>query len=282
MMALHPLYQVVAVLLGLVLGSFWNVAIARWPRDASLLPRSACPACGEPVRATDNVPVLSWMVLRGRCRACDWTIPATYPLTELLGGLTGFLLYRRFVPSAADLDVAHLAAFGLFLVFASGLAIGAFVDLRDRILPDQVTLQLLPVGLIGAVTLQALGYTDWLALGWRESAMGALAGGGFFAAVALSAWASSGVEALGMGDVKLLAMIGAFLGPPGVFVVAFGASASQAVLSLAATVITQRRLYLPFGPALAAWAMAYLLYGDVLLRAWFPMFARLYLDTGGA
>lgn len=280
MIPLHALYQVVAVVLGLVVGSFWNVAIARLPRDKSLLPRSRCPACGTPVRAADNVPVVSWILLRGRCRACSWPIPATYPLTELLGGLTGFLIYRRFVPEPSAVDLPHLMAAALFLVFGSGLAIGAFVDIRDRILPDQVTLFLIPIGLVGAALLQALGYTGWLSLGWREASLGVLAGAAFFGGVSLAAYASTGVEALGMGDVKLLAMIGAFTGPPGVFVVAFGASFAQAVLSLTATIVTQQRMYLPFGPTLCLWAFGYVLYGDVFLDAWFPMFARLYLDTG--
>ncbi|MCA9568671.1 MAG: prepilin peptidase, partial [Myxococcales bacterium] len=131
MVALYPLYQGVAFVFGLVIGSFWNVCIARWPEDRSVVaPRSACPACGTPIAARDNVPVLSWLVLGGRCRACGTPIAPTYPLVELLGGLLAFLAWRRFVPTPADLDVAHVAAALVYFVFVSALVVGAFIDIR--------------------------------------------------------------------------------------------------------------------------------------------------------
>ncbi len=276
MSTLHLLYQLAAVALGLVLGSFWNVCIARWPDASVIRPRSRCPACRESIAAFDNIPIVSWFILRGHCRCCGTPISPTYPLIELLGGLLGFLLYRRFVPVPADLDEAHLAAFALYFTFASALVVGAFIDVRDHILPDETTLWTIPIGVGGAALLQALGYTGWLDLGWREAVLGATAGWVFFKAMAWSAYGFTGVEALGEGDVRLLAAIGSFTGPLGVLFVAFGASATQAVFGLAATAILRQRVYLPFGPALAYWALTYVLYGDVLLEAWFPMLARTF------
>ncbi|MCB9668747.1 MAG: prepilin peptidase [Alphaproteobacteria bacterium] len=275
MVALYTLYQGVAFVFGLVIGSFWNVCIARWPEDRSVVaPRSACPACGTPIAAWDNVPVLSWLVLGGRCRACGAPIAPTYPLVELLGGLLAFLAWRRFVPTPADLDVAHVAAALVYFVFVSALVVGAFIDIRHRILPDQVTLAMVPVGLAAGVLLPALGYVGWLDIGWRGAALGALLGGGFFGSAALLGRVFTGVEALGWGDVRLVTAIGAFLGPPGVMVVTFWGTFVQAFLGIVATIVAQRRVYLPFGPTLAAGALAYVYYGDVLVAAWLPMFAR--------
>lgn len=279
MIVLHAFYQLVAVAVGLVFGSFWNVAISRWPDDRSVVaPRSACPSCGTPVAAIDNIPLLSWFILRGRCRSCSWPIPATYPLTELLGGMLGFLVYRRFIPTPADLDLPHVAAACLYFAFASALVIGAFVDVRHKILPDQVTVFMIPVGMLGAGALQLLGYTDWLGIGYQASAVGTLVGGAFFGTIALVAWAMTGREALGIGDVKLLAMIGAFLGPhPAIYVVSMAASLTGAFANGIVMLLQRRRAYTPFGPFLAFWAMVYLLYADVLLARFFPMLA---LSTG--
>lgn len=268
MIPLHALYQIVALLLGLAIGSFWKVCIDRWADDRSVvLPRSACPSCDTPVRPVDNLPLVSWMALRGRCRTCGWPIPVTYPLVELLGGLVALLCYRRFVPTPADLDLPHVAAAILYFVFASALIIGAHIDMRRKFLPDEVTVYVVPIGLLGAASLQALGYVGWLSIGWRGSALGALAGTLFFGFVFLVAMvAARGQEALGAGDVKLLAMIGAFLGPhPAIFVICMAASLTMSVVGLLAIIVTGRRDYLPFGPALAFFSLAYLFYGDHLL-----------------
>ncbi|MCB9673707.1 MAG: prepilin peptidase [Alphaproteobacteria bacterium] len=269
---LYALYAVFSVLFGLVLGSFWNVCIARWPEDRSVIhPRSQCPSCGTMVEARDNVPVVSWLLLGRKCRTCGWPIPATYPLTEVLGGLLGFLVFRRFVPTPFDLDPAHLAAAALYFVFVGALVIGSFVDIRHRILPDEVTIYAIPVGVLGCALLEVLGYTGWMAVGWRQAVVGALLGGVFFGGMALAALFVSGREALGWGDVKLLAMIGSFLGAhPAIVAVTMMASITGSVVGIGMTIWHQRRVYLPFGPNLALWALVYLLYGDELMKRFLP------------
>lgn len=269
---IYALFSLWSVLVGLVIGSFWNVAIARWPEDRSVVaPRSHCPSCGALVTARDNVPVLSWMILRGRCRSCGWTIPASYPAVELLGGLLGFLTFRRFVPDVLALDAVHVAAAAFYFVFVGCMVIAAYVDVRHSIIPDQTSIYAVPVGLVGCAALEAAGYGGWMAIGWRASVLGALAGGLSLGAVAAAAYFVTGREALGMGDVKLMACIGAFLGPhPALFAILLATSLTNSVVGILVQVARQRRVYLPMGPALAGWTLVYLYYADVLLRRFVP------------
>ena len=272
----YLIFLVWAVFIGLVLGSFWNVAIARWPADRSVIaPRSHCPSCGALVTARDNVPVLSWVWLKGACRSCGWAIPVTYPLVELLGGLLGFLTFRRFVPDVTALDAPHLVAAAVYFVFVGCLCIAAFVDVRHHIIPDEVSIYAVPVGVIGVTVLDALGYTGWMAMDWRTSVLGALAGGVSFGALAAGAYFVTGREALGRGDVKLLATVGAFTGyHPSLFTILLGTSLSMSMIGLGMTLLRQRRVYLPLGPALAAWTLLYLFYADVLLARFAPHLVR--------
>lgn len=270
-----PIYATFAawsVLLGMVLGSFWNVAIARWPEDRSVVaPRSHCPSCNAPIAATDNIPVLSWLLLRGRCRSCGWSIPVVYPLVEVLGGLLGFLTFRRFVPDVAAIDTPHLAAAALYFVFVSCMVIAAYVDLRHQIIPDEVSIYAVPVGLVGVFVLERLGYDGWMAMEWRQSVLGALAGGLSMGSIAAAAFFVTGREALGRGDVKLFALIGAFTGVhPSLFAILLGTSLTMSLFGLIVLVVRQRRSYLPLGPALAGFTLLYLFYADVLLRRFSP------------
>lgn len=270
------LYHVTAVLIGLVIGSFANVAILRLPDDRSLLPGSACPRCGAPVRPQDNVPVLSWLILRGKCRDCAAPIPATYPLVELLGGLLAFLVWRRFVPGPEELDAAHLAAAALYFAFVMDLVIAAYADVRRRIIPDQTSSYAVPVAILGVVLLGVLGYDGPLAIPWRASVLGAAGAGGALGLVAWSASWLTGGEALGWGDVKLFALIGAALGAiPGAFLVLLMASLVGAAAGLVGIAVARRRIWLPFGPSLALGGVVYVLWGESLARTFVPGLALL-------
>lgn len=275
MTAMWWIWQIFALLAGLVIGSFLNVCIARWPEDRSVVaPRSHCESCGRTIRWSDNLPVLSWFILRGRCRDCSAPIGAVHPAIELLGGLLSWLLYRRMVPSPEALDPAHLATWGVYFGFVSLLVVASYVDLRHRIVPDQTSIWAVPFGVLGAFLLERLGATDWTVPTWREAVLGAALGGGFFALTALVARILKGQEALGWGDVKLMAMIGAFLGPvPGVLVVMLVGSVVGSIVGIAATLIQRRRTYLPFAPPLALAAVAYVLYGELLVRTFLPAMA---------
>lgn len=275
MTALWWTWQGFAVTFGLVIGSFLNVCIARMPEDRSVVaPGSHCERCQQPIRWFDNVPVLSYVLLKGRCRHCDTPIGASHPLVEVLGGLMAWLLFRRFVPDPALLDLPHVAAWGVYFGFASLLIVATYVDLRHRIIPDPTSSWAVPLGVASVALLAWLGYDGWLATSWRSSVLGAAFGGGFFAVTGLLARFLSGREALGFGDVKLIAMIGAFLGPlPGVLLVMLIGSLIGSVIGILATLILWRRPMLPFGPPLAIGALVYVLYGDLLLRAFFPAMA---------
>lgn len=279
MEALWLIWGGFAVAVGLVIGSFLNVFVARIPEDRSLWPRSACPSCAAPVRWYDNLPVVSYLVLRGRCRDCAAPIPRTYPLVELLGGGIAFLCWRRFVPGPEALDAPHLLAWLVFFTFLSLLLAQSLVDLRHHIIPDETSIYAVPVGILGAAALQWVGYDAWPDVGWRQAVLGALLGGGFLGITALVAELVLGREGLGWGDVKLLAMIGAFLGAlPGAFLTLLIGSLIGSIAALVHLAWTRRRAYLPMGPAFALGAAVYVLYGDVLLRSIFPGIA-LWTET---
>jgi leader peptidase (prepilin peptidase)/N-methyltransferase len=265
-------WQAAAFGIGASLGSFLGLAVVRLPADRSLVrPPSRCPVCHAPVRWHDNVPILGWLVLRGRCRDCHAPIAPLHPLLEAGFGGLAWLMFRRFVPGAAALDVAHLAAFAVFTAFAWLLLCAAYVDLRARLVPEVASVYAVPVGVAGAALLGGLGYEGWLAIGWRSSVVGALAGGGGLGAVSWLWWRLAGSEGLAWGDVRLAAMIGAFVGAlPGLLAVLVLASFGGAVVGLVAAVALGRPGYLPFAPVLAAAGLAWVLYGDWIGRWLLP------------
>lgn len=277
------MYAGFAVLFGLSFGSFLNVLIARWPQDASLLTPSHCPRCGHTIRWVDLVPVLSWMWLRGRCRDCDAPIPITYPLVELLGGLLGWLVYQRIFNSIEDLDAAHVTAWVVYFGFACLIVVMMVVDLRYQIIPDQTSSYAVPFGIAGIVALQLLGFPGFdgmPAVSWEQSVLGAVVGGASLGAIALVWRWIAKEEALGFGDAKILAMIGAFLGAvPGVFMVLFFASIGSIGVHLVVLAATRRRSALPFGPPLGLAALVYLFYGDVFVPLFLPGLAE-YMGIG--
>lgn len=264
-----------ALLFGLLIGSFLNVVIARLPEDRSVVwPGSACPRCGTPIKPYDNVPVLAWLWLRGRCRACKSPISAVYPLIELLTGLLAWLLFRRFVPGPEALDPAHATAFLVALTLVAMLVAQTYIDVRHYIIPDELSVYAAPVGIGAAVLLQWVGYDgELLARGWREAVLGALLGGGLLGAVMGLYWLVRRQEGMGMGDVKLLLMMGAFLGAaPAVPFVIFVASVAGAAVGIPVALIQRRglRVALPFGPFLAFAGVLWLLAGPELIAWAFP------------
>ena len=199
---------------GLVFGSFLNVCIYRMPRDLSVVrPRSACPACNAPIAGYDNIPIVSWLILRGRCRNCKARISPRYAAVELLTGIFFVLSYL----AASSLPEA--AKYCVFCFLLIGLV---FTDAETRILPDLLTKPGIVLGLLLSVFVpvegpaQALmerwGDFDWRVLSFINSLAGAIFGAAFILGVAFLYQALRGVEGMGMGDAKLMAMIGAFLG----------------------------------------------------------------------
>lgn len=207
----------VVFLFGLLIGSFLNVCILRIPADKSIvLPASSCPKCGKEIAPYDNIPVLSWLFLGGKCRHCKAKISAMYPAVELLTGLLFLACYLIFGPTVDALKWA---------VFAALLVVLTITDLRERILPDEVNFFGLGAGLVFSLfTTPIDGTALWLADRWfdfpppqivlsfLDSVFGVLVGGGFLWAVAEGWFRLFGREGMGFGDVKMMAMIGAFLG----------------------------------------------------------------------
>ena len=194
-----------AALIGACVGSFLNVCVYRWPEDQSVIsPPSACPSCGTRIRWYDNVPVLGWLWLRGKCRACGARISIQYPLVELLTAALWVMAFGRFGPSWQALSTA------LFFTILLGIALS---DARTYIIPDQFTLGGLVLGL-------ALSFAPG-GIGWKQAFLGAALG---YALLWLVGWAGEKAfkkEAMGGGDIKMMAMVGAFLGPLGVALTIF-------------------------------------------------------------
>ncbi|MFT7520599.1 MAG: leader peptidase (prepilin peptidase)/N-methyltransferase [Kiritimatiellia bacterium] len=261
-----------ATVFGLVFGSFLNVLIARWPHDASLLTPSHCPKCGAGVRPWDLVPVLSWLWLGGKCRDCKAPISRTYPMVELLMAGVGWLMYQRFFSVPDDLVFANVVAWIVFFTFACLIVVMAFVDLRYQIIPDQTSIYAVPIGIAGAIALELVGFEGFLGVGWMQSVLGALLGGGFLGLVALIGGLVLKEEALGWGDAKVLAMIGAFVGAvPGVWMVLLAGSVLQSIVGLLYWLATRKRM-LPLGPALGVVSIVYVLYGDAIVPLYLPYF----------
>jgi leader peptidase (prepilin peptidase)/N-methyltransferase len=192
---------VIAFVVGACVGSFVNVVAFRLPRELSIVgPRSFCPHCERPITAWTNIPILAFIGLRGRCLMCQQPIPIRYFLTELSLAIIALYLYVSFpLPDA-------LARF----VFCSALFAASLIDFDWRIIPDAISLPGVPIGILAATFLEH-------SVGLKRSLIGVLVGGGFLFAVAEIYRVLRGKEGLGMGDVKLMAMVGAFLGWSGVF-----------------------------------------------------------------
>jgi leader peptidase (prepilin peptidase) / N-methyltransferase len=241
----------VAGILGLVVGSFLNVVIHRLPREESIVsPPSRCPSCGARIAPRDNVPVLSWLLLSGRCRSCRAPISVRYPLVELANGIL-WVLVLRVAPSWGD------AATGAFLCSAC-LALSA-IDIDREILPDAITLPGIVVGL--ALAFVSVRRTP------LEALLGAALGAGGLFLLAFVYEKLAGVEGMGFGDVKMLGMAGALLGPAAVVVTIFVASVSGSVVGLAWIGLKGggRKSRIRFGPFLALGAVAAWFFSDPLV-----------------
>ena len=252
-----------ALALGLCFGSFLNVCIVRMPEDRSVVrPASHCPRCRTDIAWYDNLPVFSWLFLRGQCRHCGEGISRVCPLVELMTGLLVWLVWRRVVGDDAVVSLGHIATFIYFSAFVCLLIGLTFIDVRYHIIPDEFSIYAVPFGVVGAWAVGLAGGSA--AITWQASLLGAFIGGGFLAAIAAAFWLIRRQEGMGMGDIKLLAMIGSFLGPfPALIVVLILSSVVGATVGLITIAVQRRsmRLALPFGPFLALAAMSYLFFG---------------------
>ena len=253
---MSPLVTLAFALAGLVVGSFLNVCIHRIPRRESLVwPASHCTACNRPLAWFENVPIVSWLLLRGRCRTCSVRISSMYLIVELTTA----------VVFAGGVAVYGLSALLMVrLAFASALVVLFAIDLQHQILPNVITVP-------GVVAGFAASW--FLPPGWLSSLIGAIAGGGILLAIAEAYYRIRGQEGLGMGDVKMLAMIGAFLGWPLMILTLVLASFAGSLVGVA--LLASRRggmqAALPFGTFLALGALVAAVAGEPML-AWYLSF----------
>lgn len=270
-----------AFVFGLMIGSFLNVCILRIPRDESVvMPPSHCLACGAGIKPYDNIPVLSWLILRGRCRKCKAKISPQYPAVELLTGLLFVGCYIMFGLSVEALKWA---------VFAALLVVLTITDLRERILPDVVNFTGLGLGLVLSLfTPPVDGTAGWFAgrlfglslpvpaLSLADALIGAAAASGLLWVVAEGYFRLRGREGMGLGDVKMMAMAGAFLGLQRSMLTILLGSLLGSLIGSAVIAIQRkgRDFELPFGTFLGAGAILVVFFGSATLD-WYRSFLAL-------
>jgi leader peptidase (prepilin peptidase) / N-methyltransferase len=260
---------------GLTIGSFLNVCILRIPeRKSIVLPASACPKCGAPIHAYDNIPVLSYAILRGKCRACKTPISWMYPVVELLTGALFLGCWLAFGLTPLALKWAAFSAIMVVLVFT---------DLRERILPDVVNYTGFAIGLaISLFTPPADGTAAWLsnklfafpppmpAVSLMDALLGAAVGSSLLWVVGEAYFRMRGREGMGLGDVKMMLMAGAFLGVKRTFLTIFVGSILGSLLGVA-FILAKRKgtdYELPFGSFLGAAAILVVFFGTPLV-SWY-------------
>lgn len=246
-------------LMGLLLGSFANVIIYRWPQGKSVVaPRSSCPKCHKKISWYDNVPVLSWLWLRGRCRSCREIISWRYPLVEILMATLFLAVYYHVGAQWILLEY-------LWLVF--GLVTVSFIDFDHYLLPDRFTLSGIVVGLLGALINPEREFLD--------AFLGVLLGGGFLWAIAYFYYVFRKEEGMGGGDIKLLAWIGAVLGWKAIPFVILSSSIIGSIIGLLWSLKKQDKglkTVIPFGPYLALGALLHILGGQSLADWYLGLF----------
>ena len=258
--AYEPFASLLVLAVALVIGSFLNVCIYRLPLGESVVfPGSRCPKCGSAVRAWQNVPVVSWFLLRARCATCREPISWRYPAVEALTGLLVLALWRGLGPSWA---------FAIAATFALMMIVLFFTDYDHQLLPDLVTLPGCGLGLAAAWYNPFLGDPGWPRI--VAAVVGAALGSGILWGIGALYSRLRGVDAMGFGDVKMMALVGAFTGPAGVAVTLFAASVVGAATGLALIPLKGKNLQnaLPFGCFLAPAALVALLWGRTAVTAY--------------
>ena len=248
-----PLYfDILAIILGLVLGSFYNVCIHRYLTGESIIfPASHCPVCKHKLSWWENIPLISFIILRGRCRSCGQKISLRYPAVELISGLLALGLAIKFGPGTS---------FFIYLFFFGLLIVASFIDLNSFILPDIITLP-------GGVLAFAASFV--LPPSWQDALAGAVLGSGSFWLLQKGYKLLKGVDGLGTGDIKLMIMLGALVGWQGLPALVFIAALTGLMASLYYIKTNKGKgvqTPIPFGPFLSLGTVVYILAGDVFFK----------------
>jgi leader peptidase (prepilin peptidase)/N-methyltransferase len=246
---------VILIIFGAIVGSFLNVCIVRLPKEKSVItPGSHCPHCNHPIKFYDNIPLISYLLLRGKCRYCKRSISAQYPLVEGITAAGSFLLFLRYGLSGSYL---------FYFSFVSALIVMTVIDLYHQIIPDVISIPGIGVGLLGALIVPYITFFN--------SLMGILLGGGsLFVVATLYQWLFKR-EGMGGGDVKLLAMIGAFLGWEAVILTVLLSSMVGSITGIIIMVLKGKdfKYAIPFGPFLSLGAVISLFYKNEIISWYF-------------
>jgi len=253
------MFEIASIVFGAIIGSFLNVCICRLPNDESIVsPGSHCPQCKNPIRGYDNIPLVSYIFLGGKCRYCRRPISMQYPLVEGVTALASFFLFVKFGPSLQYL---------FLFAFLCSLIVITVIDLYHQIIPDVISLPGIAVGLLGALVLPQRSFL--------QAFLGMLLGGGsLFVVATIYQWVLKR-EGMGGGDVKLLAMIGAFLGWKAVILTIVLSSFIGSVAGILLMVAKGKdfKYAIPFGPFLSLAAAIALFYGEPMIR-WYVTLGR--------
>ena len=251
-MITEPFLLIISAIFGTMIGSFLNVVILRLPdhNQSIVYPASHCPQCSSPLHWYENIPIISYLMLRGKCSHCKMPISLQYPIVELTMALLAAALMYKFQLS--------IAAAGYFL-FSAALLVVIVIDIHHQIIPDVISLP----GIILGVLFSLVSDT----VTWQSSLIGLLAGGGVLYAVAYFYFLLRKVDGMGGGDIKLLAMIGAWLGWQSLPFVIFASSFSGSIVGLIAMFYQKKggRTRIPFGPFLSLSALIYTFYSEKIL-----------------
>lgn len=247
--------SIISIIFGAIFGSFLNVCIIRLPKEESIItPGSHCPHCHSPIKFYDNIPLISYLFLRGKCRYCKRSISIQYPLVEGITAISSLLLFLRY-----GLSWSYLFYFSFF----AALIVITVIDLYHQIIPDVISIPGIGVGLLGALILPHITFFN--------SLMGILLGGGsLFVVATLYQWLFKR-EGMGGGDVKLLAMIGAFLGWDAVVLTILLGSLVGSIIGIMIMALKGKdfKYAIPFGPFLSLGAVTALFYGEGIVKWYF-------------
>ena len=252
------LVQTIIFIFGMCIGSFVNVCIYRLPASKSIIDpsRSICPKCGSIIRFYDNIPVLSYLWLKGRCRNCNKRISFRYPLVEIISGVVALCIFLKFGPTLEAL---------VYFAFITALVVITFIDIDHQIIPDLITIPGIPVCFLASFALPSITY--------KESLLGLLAGGGSLLLVGWTYYLIKKAEGMGGGDIKLMAMIGAMVGWKGVLFTIFVSSLVGTLVGITIMLRTKKgmKIAVPFGPFLSIGAITYIFFGPGLIFWYFNL-----------
>lgn len=248
----------ITAFIGLFIGSFLNVCIYRIPRDESIVfPASRCPKCGRAIRPWENIPVLSYLFLMGRCRGCREKISLRYPVVELLSALLAVAMLYRF---------GLTQSFLIYYLWACALLVITFIDIDFQIIPDSLSIGGIVVGLV---------LVWWLPIRYKDALIGLCVGAGLLISIIYGYYFLTGKQGMGGGDVKLLGMIGVVTGWQGVLFTIFMGSLIGTLVGVPWAYAQKKNMQaaIPFGPFLALGALIYVLWGDLVINWYFGILA---------